>query len=1091
MILEGWAKTFPGPYFMAISRLSLYALLLCLVACGGGSGGVGGSDNNDDGGGFDPPVDNAEPLEYQGSRFPAVLDATNVGYFVYNTFADSAGRSSAEAATASVGSSAGFNIAAISHSGGATPRLFPSQVQAGTRFKQRKKPMRSSGADNAAFSIAAVSDSYDYAEKSSESCESGQVDTYLMMYDDGSGLMVLDYRDCREDGVLTDGLVTYNIYESDSVIRHALIQFNRLRTRINGVNYFSGGSIEFEYNPPHERRVMNVIYEVEDGEILEFENMVFEAEGNVEDGNYSETITGRIYGNTFGYVDIATLLPVVYVNHIPQEGEMLLTGGDDSKALLEFPGGFTGFTVSLNTDGDEVYEDYATLSLARLAFENTDIGDDDGDGMHNSWENFYGLDPEDPSDAALDLDGDSVSNSSEYRLGFDPEDAGAAPTSSDLEVSIESFTTTSFYLVVRNNGPDPASSVRVRFTTSSGFELQTIITPYAHLECEITGENLLSCEFEELAAGASKEVRIGIDLPATPSSYEAVVSSKTSADPDESNNTLAESATAELTARFLESSTPSSYVMQVENTGILAATQAQSQLILPEGVTGISINAASSNGSCTSLFLTRWVVSCRHNTIQPGESYTITVSLTPAPGGEVEATFTAGSRIPEFNLADNEASFSGAPVTLVSDVYLDSLLVEAESTHTQWTLPVQPHTYGPSFLTEAQVTIELPPEFEFFSADDDYQCTGGHPLVCVIGRKPGFSQDYPSLRLTLRSQTPGLYEFPVSIETAANDPDLSNNTGLVKVFIGDQVSSIQAQIDAAAEGATIEVPAGYYFGRLSYSKNINLVGVAGPQNTFWAVTTTHSIRNATSGEITGFTFGYGNAPVIVLSNSDVNIHGNVFENLDGNAGQAISINSSDAILDSNIIKGMNCGVSAGGIIAIEGQGSPVIRNNLLLNNACTGIYSGNSAGELAGQPVIVNNHFVGNSTGILLPIAENADFYIGNNIFYDNNTAIKMAYDCGMQCPVFQSNLLYNNDVDYVNIPDQTGSNGNIGADPLFTDRANGDYTLQSGSPAIDVGDALHVPTDDFAGNLRPVDGDASTTAEPDIGAYEFQPPPD
>lgn len=213
-------------------------------------------------------------------------------------------------------------------------------------------------------------------------------------------------------------------------------------------------------------------------------------------------------------------------------------------------------------------------------------------------------------------------------------------------------------------------------------------------------------------------------------------------------------------------------------------------------------------------------------------------------------------------------------------------------------------------------------------------------------------------------------------------------------------------------------------------------------------------------------------------------------------------------------------IGAGGI-DLFAAGTPTIRNNFISGNAGGfggGIGIVNASNALIVQNVIVNNGASNEGGGIywLVPSGEPGPIVLNNTIVNNNSvqgsgvfadgfdasteltnnliiaTPGQAAVYCGnfndLNPPVFNSNDVYSSGgIAYAGIcTDQTGSNGNISADPLFADTGSDDYRVDPGSPVIDVGDSTdpNLPASDFAGNPRIVN------AVVDVGAYEFSPNP-
>ena len=186
----------------------------------------------------------------------------------------------------------------------------------------------------------------------------------------------------------------------------------------------------------------------------------------------------------------------------------------------------------------------------------------------------------------------------------------------------------------------------------------------------------------------------------------------------------------------------------------------------------------------------------------------------------------------------------------------------------------------------------------------------------------------------------------------------------------------------------------------------------------------------------------------------------------------------------------NSAARNGGAITTYDGGSYTFRNCLFVGNIAgtSGSYKGNGSvlkfrEDNADTVLFENCTMVGNQAdgvasalyGSRTPtniIAKNCIIY--GNIDFDNgvtnnyNDKVLMTYCQTTPLPA-------------------TGNN-NITDAPIFVDDDN--YSLDWGSPGIDQGITLSTITNDMLLVVRPIDGDASGTAEYDIGCYETPEPP-
>ncbi len=162
-----------------------------------------------------------------------------------------------------------------------------------------------------------------------------------------------------------------------------------------------------------------------------------------------------------------------------------------------------------------------------------------------------------------------------------------------------------------------------------------------------------------------------------------------------------------------------------------------------------------------------------------------------------------------------------------------------------------------------------------------------------------------------------------------------------------------------------------------------------------------------------------------------------------------------------------------------------LTNNVLVDSLRAGILAASGSQLLA-----INNTIDGNARGVVSSEAD-TEVELTNNLITFSSTAGVVSEGGGGITLAF-------NDVfnpageNYSGVADLTGTNGNLAADPKYFNADNAQYTLRSGSPAIDSGTSAGAPALDIQGNPRFDDPNAPNTGAGvpnyyDRGAFERQ----
>jgi len=183
----------------------------------------------------------------------------------------------------------------------------------------------------------------------------------------GTGNLTMTYTNYNDgDGYTADGTVTARIDGYDfmyDMITDMTMNFKLLTLRSAIYDMSMSGSMRLQESAQTNSDTMTINVVTRDNaskETSRFENYVQTTtyDNIMMPTSASETYTGRVYAEKYGYVDVSTISPCMYTN--PQAapdsgGPIIFSGAGNTKARIT-PLSTSNVSIEVDDDGDDVFE---------------------------------------------------------------------------------------------------------------------------------------------------------------------------------------------------------------------------------------------------------------------------------------------------------------------------------------------------------------------------------------------------------------------------------------------------------------------------------------------------------------------------------------------------------------------------------------------------------------------------------------------------------------------------------------------------------------------------------------------------------------